>query len=68
MLCFAEDNTKKEQVFMRALVYHNHVLRLEKSYGRPDLQPGEALNSLDEGLAAFEHALQPGVLKVLVKM
>ncbi|HEX9133309.1 MAG TPA: alcohol dehydrogenase catalytic domain-containing protein [Ktedonobacteraceae bacterium] len=28
---------------MRALVYHNHVLRLEKSYGRPDLQPGEAL-------------------------
>jgi threonine dehydrogenase-like Zn-dependent dehydrogenase len=28
---------------MRALVFHDHVLRLEKNYGRPDLQPGEAL-------------------------
>ncbi len=28
---------------MRALVYHNHVLRLEKNYPRPNLQPGEAL-------------------------
>ncbi|MFL5653008.1 MAG: alcohol dehydrogenase catalytic domain-containing protein [Ktedonobacteraceae bacterium] len=28
---------------MRALVYQNHVLRLEKSYRQPDLQPGEAL-------------------------
>jgi len=28
---------------MRALVYHNNALTLEKSYRRPDLQPGEAL-------------------------
>ncbi|MFL5628286.1 MAG: alcohol dehydrogenase catalytic domain-containing protein [Ktedonobacteraceae bacterium] len=28
---------------MRALVYHNNTLTLEKSYRRPDLQPGEAL-------------------------
>src|SRR5438105_6729779 len=28
---------------MRALVYQNNVLRLEKSYRQPDLQPGEAL-------------------------
>ncbi len=28
---------------MRALVFHNNVLTLEKSYRRPDLQPGEAL-------------------------
>src|SRR6266568_7996446 len=29
--------------FMRALVFHNHALTLEKNYRRPDLQPGEAL-------------------------
>ena len=28
---------------MRALVFHNNVLTLEKSYRQPDLQPGEAL-------------------------
>src|SRR5437588_439066 len=28
---------------MRALVYQNNVLRLEKGYRQPDLQPGEAL-------------------------
>jgi threonine dehydrogenase-like Zn-dependent dehydrogenase len=28
---------------MRALVFHNNTLTLEKSYRRPDLQPGEAL-------------------------
>jgi len=28
---------------MRALVYQNNMLQLEKSYRRPDLQPGEAL-------------------------
>ncbi len=28
---------------MRALVYQNNILTLEKSYRRPDLQPGEAL-------------------------
>ncbi len=28
---------------MRALVFHNNVLTLEKSYPRPNLQPGEAL-------------------------
>ena len=28
---------------MRALVFHNNMLTLEKSYQRPDLQPGEAL-------------------------
>src|SRR2546426_2901523 len=28
---------------MRALVYQNNILQLEKSYRRPDLQPGEAL-------------------------
>ncbi|HLX57757.1 MAG TPA: alcohol dehydrogenase catalytic domain-containing protein [Ktedonobacteraceae bacterium] len=28
---------------MRALVFHNHTLTLEKSYERPELQPGEAL-------------------------
>ncbi len=28
---------------MRALVFHNNALTLEKNYPRPDLQPGEAL-------------------------
>ena len=28
---------------MRALVYRNNTLTLEKNYPRPDLQPGEAL-------------------------
>src|SRR5260370_7607588 len=28
---------------MRALVYQNNMLQIEKSYRRPDLQPGEAL-------------------------
>src|SRR6266705_6265253 len=28
---------------MRALVFHNNILALEKNYPRPDLQPGEAL-------------------------
>src|SRR5713226_2185660 len=40
---FTNHRRLEKRFSMRALVYQNNMLQLEKSYRRPDLQPGEAL-------------------------
>src|SRR6266699_1736209 len=37
------ESAQPRRNFMRALVYHNNTLTLEKNYPQPSLEPGEAL-------------------------